>query len=177
MKTIKSFFILSLFFFISCIRNNDKIDMKFEKQFSDSISKLNGDSREIWIAPDWKAKVSYKNGKPRLIFAETMPEFGYIKYRIFINENNIIEKIIIRKNLPNYNSNQSSLSEDYKLQDFLYVVNPKNKELIEYRGNKINKIKADINFVEDVMLNANYYKTQAEEFFKNPKPNINNYTK
>ena len=154
---IRYFLLIITTLFISCSQKSETLQEKLEKEFEQAKLKVAGRERNIQTAPDWKAKVYFKNSKAILIFEETMPELGFTSKRIYCDESGVeIEKIVYRKCLPNWKE------QSYKLQDSTFIIFPKQNLVESYFENELVNSSKKVKFSERILKEAKYVKSQVE---------------
>ena len=131
MKPLKEIilFIISFLTLQSCQKNNDKIDLNFEKEFQDSIKKNNAEFFKYQYDGLTPQKSYFVNSKLRFVKFHFGPELGSVDARVYFDEKtDSISKYVLRNIEP----------EDWKtekLVDTIFVIDPRKKITIAYVNN------------------------------------------
>ena len=157
MKPLKQIilYITSFLALQGCQKNNDKIDLNFEKEFQDSIKKNDAEFFNFHYDGLSPQKSYFVNSKLRFLKIHLGPELGSIDAKIYFDENNDS----IRKNVLRIIEVEDWKTE--KLVDTIFVIYPNKKITYSYVDNKLASSK----------FNKRIYNWNRE-FIKNVK----NYT-
>ena len=154
MKPLHKYFIFSIvIFFTFCTQKADEnLENKLEKEFEQRGLEISDNAQNIQFAPDWKARVFFKNDKALAIFIKTIPETGFTTKRIYFDGYSGLEKIVYRKCLPDFNE------ENGKLYDSTFIIFPKKNIVETYCENKFVKSTTNIKVTNTQIKESLYYK-------------------
>ena len=123
--------IMTILTFQSCRKNNDKIELAFEKEFSDSIKKNNAELFKYNYDELTPQKSYFVNSKLRFLKVHLGPELGSIDAKIYFDE----KTKSIKKNVLRIIEVEDWKTE--KLVDTIFVIYPNEKITHAYVNNKL----------------------------------------
>ncbi len=125
-----SLFLIIILTIQNCQKNNDKIDLTFEKEFADSLEKNNATLFKYNYDGLTPQKSYFVNDKLQFLKIHRGPEYGSIDARIYFDKNDSIQKNVLR----------IIEVEDWKtenLVDTIFVIYPEKQLIFAYVNNKL----------------------------------------
>lgn len=141
--------VLFFFSFVSCSDvNNDKVDTLFENEFKASISKNKAIKFKYLFDPLTPQENYFIGNKIKFLKFRFNPELGFSERRVYFNlETDSIEKFILRRVTPEWETIKGNNEDEFKFNDSIFVVFPKfNRTDIYFNNNKIKSINSILHF-------------------------------
>ena len=161
------FLILTSLFFVSCSqKNNDKIYLNFEREFTESILERKAKSFKFEYDGLVPQESYFVNSKLKFLKYKHGPENGSVESLIFFDINSDkIEKLVRREIYYEWDDN--SKERNGKFSDTIFVIQFDKNKVYTYFDNKLidstfrkNVYETDVEFIKNM-------KTETEKNYNN----------